>query len=96
MSPDSKFIVKNSKCAGLSQEIGFFCTKFVQLDVASKRRNTGVHLQLDLTVAHYFWLVNHNECSSCFGISNSKIDAVPVTILLVGLQKKKKQLNLDS
>jgi len=40
-----KFIAKNLKRAGLAQEIGFFCTKFVQLAVAGKWRNTVVHLQ---------------------------------------------------
>jgi hypothetical protein len=40
----------------------FFCTKFVQLAMASKRRNTVVNLQkefdkLDLTAAQYFSLV---------------------------------------
>jgi hypothetical protein len=40
-----KFIVKKSKCVSLSQEIGFFGTKLVQLAVADKSCNTVVHLK---------------------------------------------------
>jgi hypothetical protein len=40
-----KFIARKSKCAGFSSGNWFFCTKFVQLAVAGKRRNTVMHLQ---------------------------------------------------
>jgi hypothetical protein len=69
-----------SKCAGLAQEIGFFCTKFVQLAMDGKRRN--------ILGAQYFSLVDHNDWSRWFAISSPHIYAVPVTVLLVGLPKK--------
>jgi hypothetical protein len=40
-----KFIAKKSECAPFSSGNWFFCTKFVQLAVARKGRNTVVHLQ---------------------------------------------------
>ncbi len=46
--------------------------------------------KLDLTVAQYFWLVLHNALARWFAISNSHIHAVRVTVLSVGLAKKKK------
>ncbi len=58
VTPDSqKFLSKKSKCASFSlvQEIGIFCTKFVQLAVAGKRRNTVVHLQKK-SVTYRTWL----------------------------------------
>jgi len=74
----------------------FFCTKFVQLAVAGKRRNTVVNLQkeckLDLTAAQYFWLVDHNDWSRWFAISSPHVYAVPITVLLVGWPKKKAKL----
>jgi hypothetical protein len=65
----------------------------MQLVVAGKRHNVDVHLQkecnkLDLTAAQYFWLVDHNDWSMWFAICSPHIYVVPVTILLVGLQKK--------
>ncbi len=62
--------------------------------------NTVVHLQkkcnkLDLSVAQYFSLVDHNDWSRWFATSSSHVYAVPVTVLLVGLPKKNTQLNLD-
>jgi len=50
-----KFIAKKSKCARLPQKIWFFCTKFVQLAVAGKWRNTVVHLQKK-SVINWTWL----------------------------------------
>jgi hypothetical protein len=50
--------------------------------------------KLDLTTAKYFWLVDRNDWSRWFDISSPHIYAVPVTVLIVGLQKKT-QLNLD-
>jgi hypothetical protein len=49
--------------------------------------------KLDLTAAQYFWLVNHNDWSRWLAISSPHIFAVLFTVLLVGLLKKK--LNLD-
>jgi hypothetical protein len=76
----------------------FFSTKFVQLAVAGKRRNTVVTSEkecnkLDLTAAQYFSLVDANDWSRWFAISRPHIYAVPVRVLLVGLPKKT-QLNL--
>jgi hypothetical protein len=48
--------------------------------------------KLNLTAAHYFWLVDHNDRSRWFAISSSHVYgvyAVPVTVLLVELPKKK-------
>jgi hypothetical protein len=95
-----KFIVKKSKCAGLAQEIGFFCTNFVHLSLGGKSRNTIVHLQKnegnksDLTAAQYFWLVDHNDWARWFAISSSCVYAIPVTVLIGGVAKKT-QLYLD-
>ncbi len=56
--------------------------------------------KLDPTAAQYFWLVDHNDWSRWFAISSSYLFAVPVTVLLVGLPKKKpaklRHLNLLS
>jgi hypothetical protein len=49
--------LQQTKSVDLAQEIGFFCTKFVQLAVASKMRNTIVHRQKILTAAQYFLFV---------------------------------------
>jgi hypothetical protein len=62
--------------------------------MAGKLRNTVVHLKkerniLDLTAAQYLWLVDHNDWSRWFAISSAHVSAVPVTILFVGLPKKK-------
>ncbi len=51
--------MKKSKCAGLAQEIGFFCTKFLQLAMAGEWHNTLCTSKkecnkLDLTAAQYF------------------------------------------
>ncbi len=91
--------MKKSKSAGLAQEIGFcapdLCSLLwlikgtTQLCTSKKECN-----KLDLTAAHYFGLVDHNDWSRWFAISSPHMYAVPVTVLLVGLPKKKK-LNLD-
>ncbi len=44
-------------------------------------------------MAQYFSLVNYNDWSRWFAISSPHVQAVPDTILLVGLPKKK--VNLD-
>jgi hypothetical protein len=87
---DSKIYCEKIKMCLFSSGNWFFCTKFVQLAMASKRHNTVVHLQkdcnrLDVTAAQYFWLVDHNDWSMWFAISSYHKYAVPVTILLVGL-----------
>jgi hypothetical protein len=94
-----KFIVKKSKCAGFAQEIGFSAPNScslpplvkgaTQLCTSKKECN-----KLDLIATQYFLLANHNEWSRWFAISSSHVCAVPVTVLFVGLPKKKK-LNLD-
>jgi hypothetical protein len=48
--------------------------------------------KLDLTAAQYFWLLNHNDWSRWFVTSSPHIYAVPVTVLLVGLPKKRAKL----
>jgi hypothetical protein len=59
-TPNSKIYCEIVKMCRFSSGNWFFCTKFVQLAVASKRRNTVVHLQkrecnkLDLIAAQYF------------------------------------------
>jgi hypothetical protein len=84
--------VKKSKCAGLGQEIGFSAQNSCSLPslvkgttplCTSKKECS----KLDLTSAHYFLLVDHNDWSSWFAISSSHVYAVKV--LLVGLPKKK-------
>jgi hypothetical protein len=99
VTPDGKIYCEKVKMCRFSSGNWFSYTKFVQLAVAVKRRNAVVHLQkrecnkLDLTAAQYFSLVDHNDCSRWFAISSSHVYAVPVTVLLVGLPRKK-QLNL--
>jgi hypothetical protein len=62
--------------------------------MAGERRNTSKKEcnKLDLTTAQYFWLVDHNDWSRWFAISSPHVYAVPVTVLLVGLQKKPAKL----
>ncbi len=85
-----KNIIKKSKCAGLSQEIGFSAINSSSL---RKWRNIVVHLnecnKLDLTAAQCFWLVHQNDSSRWFAVSSSHVYAVLVTVLLVGLPKRK-------
>jgi hypothetical protein len=45
--------------------------------------------KLDLTAAQYFWLVDHNNWSMWFAINSSHVYTLLVTVLLVGLPKKK-------
>jgi hypothetical protein len=62
VTPDSKIYCEKVKMCRFCSANWFFCTKFVQLAVAGRRRklrNTVVHLQkkcnkLDLTAAQYF------------------------------------------
>jgi hypothetical protein len=49
--------------------------------------------KLDLTAAQYFSLVDPNDSSMWFAISSPQVHTVPVTVVLVGLPKKK-QVNL--
>jgi hypothetical protein len=89
------------KMCRFSSVYWIFCNKFVQRAAASKRRNrvctsTKECNKLDLTAAQYCCqLVDHNDWSRWFAISSSDVYAVPVTVLLVGLPEKTKQLNLD-
>jgi hypothetical protein len=45
VTPDSKIYYEKVKMCQFSSRNWFFCTKFVQLAVAGKWRNTDVHLQ---------------------------------------------------
>ncbi len=59
VTTDSKIYCKKVKMCRFSSRNSFFSTKFVQLAVAGKWRNTVVHLKkernkLDLTAAQYF------------------------------------------
>jgi len=54
VTPDTKIYCIKSKCAGLSQEIGFSATNSCSLHVAGKRRHTVVHLQK--RVINWTWL----------------------------------------
>jgi hypothetical protein len=47
---------------------------------------------LDLTLAQYFWLVDHSDWSRWFAVSSSHVYALPVTVLLVGLPKNKRAI----
>jgi hypothetical protein len=77
-----KFIVKKSKYAGLAQEIGSSPSNSwslpqlvkgtTQLCTSKKECN-----KLDLTAAHYFWSVDHNDWSRWFAISSSHVYGVP-------------------
>jgi len=82
-------------CRFISGNWFFFCTKFVQIAVAGKshgkrRTFTEECNKLDLTAVQYFWSVDHNDWSKWFAISSSHLYAVQITVLVVGLQKKKK------
>jgi len=95
-----KFTAKMSKCASLPEEIGFSAPKScsfpwlvkgaTHLCASTKECN-----KLDLIAAQYFSLVDHNDWSRWFTISSSHVYAVPNTVLLVGLPKKKEKLNSD-
>jgi hypothetical protein len=45
VSPDTIMYCENLKICRFGSAKWFFCTKFVQLGMAGKRRNTMVHLQ---------------------------------------------------
>jgi hypothetical protein len=90
--------VKKPKCASLAQEIGFSAPNLCSLPwlvKGAKQLCTSKKecIKLDLTMAQYFSLVNYNDWSRWFAISSPHVQAVPDTILLVGLPKKK--VNLD-
>jgi hypothetical protein len=92
-----KFIVKNSKCVGLAQEIGFSAPNSCSLPWLGKGAiqlwtSKAECNKLDLTASQFFWLVDHTDWSRWFAISSPHEYAVPVT--LAGLPKEK-QLNLD-
>jgi hypothetical protein len=92
-----KSVVTRSKCASSAQEIVFSAPNLcslaslvkgaTQLCTSKKECN-----KLDLTAAQYFWLVDRNDWSRWLAISSSHVYAVPVTVLLVGLQKTKAKL----
>jgi hypothetical protein len=73
-----KFIGKKAKCAGLAQEIGFpepnscslprLVKGATQLCTSKKECN-----KLYMTVAQYFWLVDHNDWSRWFAISSPHV-----------------------
>ncbi len=71
-----KFIAKRSKCAGLAQEIGFPAPNSCSLlwlvkgatQLCTSRKTCN---KLHLTVAQYFWLVDHNDWSRWLAISSS-------------------------
>ncbi len=75
-SPTVKFIAKRSKCAGLAQEIGFPAPNSCSLlwlvkgatQLCTSRKTCN---KLHLTVAQYFWLVDHNDWSRWLAISSS-------------------------
>jgi hypothetical protein len=78
-----KFIVKNSKCVGLAQEIGYSAPNSCSLPWLVKgatqlcTSKTGCN-ELDLTATQFFWLVDHTDWSRWFAISSSHEYAVPV------------------
>jgi len=95
VTPDSKIYYEKVKMSRFSSGTGIFCTKLVQLAVAEKGTtqlctSKKECKKLDLTAAQYFWLVDHNDWSRWFAISSPHIYAVPVTLLSVGLGKKKR------
>jgi hypothetical protein len=97
VTSDNKIYCKNVKMCRFSSGNWFFCTKIVQLPMAGNGRNTFVRLKkrvykLDLIVAQYFWLVDHNDWSRWFAISSCHIYVVPITVLLMGLRKIKAKL----
>jgi hypothetical protein len=92
--PTVKFIVKKSKCVGLAQEIGLSAPTSCSLlwlvkgatQLCTSKKECNI---LDMTLGQYFWLVNHNDWSRWFAISSSHVYAVPGTVLMVSLPKKK-------
>jgi hypothetical protein len=86
--------VKKPKCASSAQEIGFSAPNLcslpwlvkgaTQLCTSKKECN-----KLDLTVAQYFSLVDHNDWSRWFAISSPHVYAIPDTVLCGGVAKKK-------
>ncbi len=94
VTPDSKFIAKMSKCASLAQENDFSAPNSFSLLWLVKGATQlctfkKVCNKLDLTAAQYFWLVDHNNWSMWFAINSSHVYTLLVTVLLVGLPKKK-------
>jgi hypothetical protein len=90
---DNEVYCETVKICRFSSKYWFFCTKFVHRAVAGK--GCAPHLKkecnkLDLTVAQY-WLADHNDWSRCFAISSSHVYFL-VTVLLVGLLKKRAKL----
>jgi len=88
-----KFIATKSKCASLAEEIGFSASNSCSLPWLVKGARQlctfkKEYNKLDLTVAQYFWLVDHNDWSRWFAISNPHVDAIPVTVSWVGLPNK--------
>jgi hypothetical protein len=93
VTPDSKIYLE--KCAGLAQEIGFSAPNSCGLPWLVKGTTTQLCTskiecnKLYLTAAQYFSLVDYNDWSRWFAISSPHVHAVPVTVLLVGLPKRK-------
>ncbi len=84
---------KKSNYAGLAEEIGFSALNLCSLpwlvkaarQLCTSRKECN---KLDLTVAQYFWSVDHNDWSCGLLLVVPTKYAVPVTVLLVGLPKK--------
>jgi len=86
--------VKKSKCAGFAWDISFSAPNSSRLPWLVKGAtewctSTKEYNKLDLTAAQYFGLVDHNDCCRWFATSSPEVYAVPATVLLVGLPKKK-------
>jgi len=99
VTPDSKIYCEKVKMCRVISPISFSAPNWWRLPwlvkgatkVCTSKKECN---KLDLTVAQYCWLVDHNDWPKWFAISSPHICAVPVTVLLVGLPKRKK-LNLD-
>ncbi len=86
--------MKKSKCAGFAWDISFSAPNSSRLPWLVKGAtewctSTKEYNKLDLTAAQYFGLVDHNDCCWWFATSSPEVYAVPATVLLVGLPKKK-------
>ncbi len=85
MTPDSKIYCEKDKMCRFSSGNWFFCTKFVQLAVAGKRRNTVVHL-LKKSVKNWSWLRLSISDWSIIMIGPGGLLIVVPTYMLVQLQ----------
>ncbi len=87
---------EKSTCAGLAQENGFSPANYGQFAEAGKKTQQNCapareeYNEYDLSADPCFWSANHNDWSSWSAISSSHLfDAIPVSVLWVGLQKSK-------